>query len=68
MLNVYLRILHDLSCRYNIRDLFEIYRSESDPAKVEELVATGWKHLETMKKLAAVDEHTLSQIFPGMMK
>lgn len=42
--------------------------SESDPAKVEELVAAGWKYLETMKKLAAVDEHTLSQIFPGAMK
>lgn len=62
------KILHHVFCRYNIRDLFEIYRSESDPAKVEELVAAGWKNLETMKKLAAVDEHTLNQIFPGMMK
>lgn len=48
--------------------MFEIYRSESDPVKVEELVAAGWKNLETMKKLAAVDENTLNQIFPGMMK
>ena len=50
-------------CRYNIRDMFEIYRRESDPANVQELVTAGWKNLEVMKKFGRLDEHTLREIF-----
>jgi len=50
-------------CRYNIRDMFEIYRRESDPANVKELVTAGWKNLEVMKKVGRLDEHSLREIF-----
>ena len=60
-LRVHQCLLYDL--RYNIRDLFEIYRAESDSAKVNELVTAGWKNLEVMKNLARVDRRTLREIF-----
>jgi len=43
--------------------MFEIYRRESDPANVKELVSAGWKNLEVMKKVGRLDEHSLREIF-----
>jgi hypothetical protein len=38
--------------RYNIREVFEVYRNERDPDKIKQLVSDGWENAETLKKLS----------------
>ena len=38
--------------RYNIREVFEVYRNETDPDKIKQLVSDGWENAETLKKLS----------------
>ncbi len=38
--------------RYNIREVFEVYRNETDPNKIKQLVSDGWENAETLKKLS----------------
>lgn len=38
--------------RYNIREIFEVYRNETDPDKIKQLVSDGWENVETLKKLS----------------
>ena len=38
--------------RYNIREVFEVYRSETNPDKIKQLVTDGWENVETLKKLS----------------
>ena len=38
--------------RYNIREVFEAHRNETELRKIKKLVSSGWENLETLKKLS----------------
>lgn len=41
---------------YNIRDMFEIFRDEKNPGRVQSLISRGWKIRDVLEKLSAVEE------------
>lgn len=48
--------------RVNIRDLFEFHR-QREPKAAQQLVREGWKHLQTLKRLATLDKDSFGSIF-----
>ncbi len=50
-------------CRYNIRDLFEIFRGEQDVVRRQQLIARGWKNVEAMRQLSKLEEKDLQELF-----
>lgn len=43
---------HFLTHRYNIREVFEVYRNETNPDRIKQLLSDGWENVETLKKLS----------------
>ena len=48
-------------CRFNVREVFEIYRHESDPQKIDDLFLMGSRTLATLQLLAKLDEKVWAQ-------
>lgn len=46
-----------------MRELFEVHRNETEKEKVHKLVESGWKHLQTLKQVASIDEDSFNTIF-----
>lgn len=46
-----------------MRELFELYQYEDDPIIVEQLIKRGWKHIETFRSLADIDQQSLDSMF-----
>lgn len=44
--------------RFNVRDMFELYAGETDPAKIARLMSDARVNLETMQKMSEWDSHT----------
>lgn len=53
-------IVHKLLLKYrhNMREIFEVYRNETEAERIKKLVADGWKNLETLNKLSKWDAET----------
>lgn len=41
---------------YNIRDMFEVFQDERDPARIQNLISRGWKIRDVLEKLSAIEE------------
>ena len=46
-----------MACRHNIRDFIELHSEETDQHRVQELVSTGKKNLETLRQLSDLDRN-----------
>ncbi|KAG9296165.1 hypothetical protein G9A89_014757 [Geosiphon pyriformis] len=51
--------------KYNIRDLYDIYRDEKDEEKVKLLIERGYQDLETLKAWMFVEPNVIKKIFRG---
>jgi hypothetical protein len=50
--------------RFNIRELFELRRHESDPARIASIVKGGQEDLDTMRRVfGTADRQTLHSLF-----
>ena len=41
---------------YNIRDVFEVFGEERDPARVQSLISRGWRIRDVLEKLGTIEE------------
>ena len=41
-----------------MREIFELYRRETEPKRIEQLVSDGWKNVDTLNKLSKWDPET----------
>ena len=41
---------------YNIRDMFEVFQDERDPARMQNLISRGWKIRDVLEKLSTIEE------------
>ena len=46
-----------MACRHNIRDFIELHCEETDQHRLQELVSTGKKNLETLRQLSDLDKN-----------
>ncbi|KAI9146436.1 hypothetical protein BKA69DRAFT_1044673 [Paraphysoderma sedebokerense] len=49
--------------RYNVRDLFETYRNEVRPAKINQLIQDGYKDVEVIGAFQHLPREQLGKLF-----
>ena len=47
----------------NIREIFELYRDEEDPARIRWLIQNGYKDVDFIKSLSEHEEKDLKKLF-----
>lgn len=52
--------------RYNMRELFELYKREEDHVVIKQLIEDGHRHVATLQSLGCIEKEKLDSVFSFM--